>query len=153
GGSTAGALFSVVSVVNRNLKDQLDLPVGNIIYSNPGSSSPDDAGITTAQSKVAGFGTADSWFDLITSVSNGSKGAFVVLAQTADNSFTKKVDSTFFGAFSFSISGTIDQSGNLNISLYSGVAGSDFNDPPTTTSITKLADLHVTSTGITVPEP
>jgi hypothetical protein len=151
GGSTAGATFAVVGVVDRNKLDSLLLPVANIVYTNPGSGSPDDGGITTAQLKVAGFGTSDSWFDLIPTIAAGAVGSHVTLQATADNSFEKKVDNTFFGAFPFSIAGTIANDGTLHISLYSGIASDAFDNTPTTLS--KLHDLNVFSGGITVPEP
>jgi hypothetical protein len=156
GGSTAGAQFLVVSVVNRNLTDDLGLSLGNVIYTTLANPNLSSQQITDMQGKVAGFGTADSWFDLIPSVAAGAPGSHSTVQATAGNAYEVKVGNDFFGIVPFSVAGTIDPSGNLTISLYSGVAGSDFNSPPTGPVTTRLMNLQVSSTGISkvpVPEP
>jgi hypothetical protein len=154
GGSTAGAMFAIVGVLNRTMVDSSLLPVGNVIFSTSAiPTTLPDTSIQSGQALVAGFGTADSWFDLIPAVTGGGVGAHATIAATADNSFEKKVDNTFFNALPFSMAGTIDANGNLNFALYSAIASDDFNEPPFPQSISKLYNVHVTSTGITAPEP
>ena len=56
GGSTAGAQFTVVGVVDRNLVDSLSLPVGNIVFTTQASftaANLTETGITSAQGLVA----------------------------------------------------------------------------------------------------
>jgi len=157
GGSTAGALFTIVGVVDRNLVDSATLPVGNVVFTtltSPTASSLTVTGITSAQQLVAGFGTSDSWFDLIPAIISGGAGAHATLQATAANAFEVKVGNDFFGAFPFQTTGTIDGNGNLHISLYSAIAGSDFDTPPTPKTVTKLFDLNVSSGGLAkAPEP
>src|SRR5262249_44546850 len=151
GGTTAGALFSVVGVVDRNMVDDFGSAIGNVEYSKAGAAASltDDA-ILTAGTKVAGFGTADSWFDLIPAIANGAPGTHTTIPNNAGNAFAVKVDNTFFGAFPFSIAGTIAGDGTLNISVYKAISSSDVNGTPQIN--TKLVDLKVVSTGL-APEP
>ena len=153
GGSTAGALFTIVGVVDRTKQDSFGFPVANIIFTKTGAapSALSDNGINSAQNLVAGNGTSDSWFDLIPSIINGGAGAHATLSATADTAFEAKVDNTFFGAFPFSTAGTIDANGNLHIGLYSAVAASLFDNTPTTIAL--LHNLNVTSSQVAVPEP
>ena len=160
GNTTAGAQFTIVSVLSRTFTDSSGAAfLGNVVYTKTGT-APDasaltDNGVTQAQNFVAGAGTADSWFDLITNVINGGAGFNIVLASNAANSFETKVDNTFFGNFPFSTAGTIDGSGILSTTLYSSVASDLFSGAPLT--VTKIMDLGVTSTGIhkvtPAPEP
>ncbi|HTO05718.1 MAG TPA: PEP-CTERM sorting domain-containing protein [Myxococcota bacterium] len=151
GGSTAGALFSVVGVVDRNLVDDFGSAIGNIEYSKTGSpgSLSDDA-ILTAGTRVAGFGTSDSWFDLIPAIANGAPGTHTTIPNNLVNSFAVRVDNTFFGAFPFSIAGTIAADGTLTTSVYQAISSSDVNGTPQVNSL--LVTLHVTPTGL-APEP
>jgi len=159
GNTTAGAQFTIVSVLSRTLTDSFGAFLGNVVYTKtgtaPDASTLSDDGVTQAQNFVAGTGTADSWFDLITSVINGGVGTNLVLAANAANAFEVKVDNTFFGKFPFSTAGTIDGSGNLSTTLYNSIASSLFDGTPL--SVTKMMDLQVTSTGIhkvtPAPEP
>ena len=156
GGSTAGALFSIVGVVDRNMQDSFGVPIANIIFTKTGTFPVvTDTGIGQAQNLVAGQGASDSWFDLIPSVASGALGANLTQSATAPTAYAVKVAGTsndFFGAFSFSTVGTIDPTGNLMISLYSGIAGDPFTGSQTQVSL--IANLHVTPTGISVvPEP
>jgi PEP-CTERM motif-containing protein len=154
GGSTAGALFTVVSVVDRTLHDTFDVPIANVIFTKSGAapSGISDSGIETAQGFVAGNGALDSWFDLISSIVNGGPGAHTTVASNAPTAFEVKVDNSFFGQFPFSTAGTIAADGSLTISLYSILEADAFTGAPQT--LTKLYNLDVTSTGVTkVPEP
>ena len=155
GGSTAGALFSIVGVVDRNMQDEFGVPVSNIIFTKTGTFPVVTyTGIGQAQNLVAGQGAADSWFDLIPSIASGALGANLTQSATAPTAYAVKVAGTsndFFGAFSFSTVGTIDSTGNLRISLYSAVQSDAFTGAPQ--SVNLLANLHVTPTGIVVPEP
>jgi len=140
GGTTAGALFTIVSVVDRNLSDSFGVPTGI-----------NDSAIGQAQNLVAGNGTSDSWFDLIPTVANGAIGANKTVTSSDPVAFEVKVGNDFFSAFPFSTTGTIDANGNLSISLYSAVASDAFDNTPQV--ITKLLNLHVTSTHVSAPEP
>jgi PEP-CTERM motif-containing protein len=154
GGSTSGAFFTIVSVVDRNLQDEFTVPIPNIIFTKTGSfpTSLSDSAIGQAQNFVAATGGSDSWFDLIPAIANGALGAHTTISATAPTAFEVKVGNDFFSAFPFATTGTIDGSGNLSISLFSAIASDPFTGADQ--QITQLARLSVTSTGISVvPEP
>ena len=153
GGTTAGALFTIVSVVDRNLSDSFGVPLPNIVFTKTGTfpTGINDSAIGQAQNLVAGNGTSDSWFDLIPTVASGAIGANKTVTSSDPVAFEVKVGNDFFSAFPFSTTGTIDANGNLSISLYSAVASDAFDNTPQV--ITKLLNLHVTSTHVSAPEP
>jgi hypothetical protein len=153
GGTTADALFTIVGVEDRNLIDSLGISIGNVIFTKTGAAPTlTDDNITAAQTKVAGFGTADSWYDLIPSIVSGPAGTSAVISASAGNSFEIKVDNSFFGSFPFSTAGTIGSDGSFTTALYRAIASDPFD--LTDQMIDKLADIQVTSSGITpVPEP
>jgi len=124
GGTTAGALFTIVSVVDRNLSDSFGVPLPNIVFTKTGT-----------------FPTGI----------NDAIGANKTVTSSDPVAFEVKVGNDFFSAFPFSTTGTIDANGNLSISLYSAVASDAFDNTPQV--ITKLLNLHVTSTHVSAPEP
>ncbi|HTO52204.1 MAG TPA: PEP-CTERM sorting domain-containing protein [Myxococcota bacterium] len=162
GGSTSGALFSVVGVVDRNLQDAFTVPIPNVIFSKAGTfpSGLSDSAIGQAQNYLAAPGPpSDAWLDLppINSVSNGAAGTHLTQSATAATGFALKIGNDFNSAFPFTTVGTIAADGSLSISLYKAIAGDPFldpTDPGFNQQLSLLANLSVTANGITVvPEP
>jgi len=156
GGSTAGALFSIVGVVDRNMQDSFGVPLSNIIFTKTGTFPVvSDTAIGQAQNLIAAQGGSDSWFDSIPAIASGPLGANLTQSASAPTGYALNAVGTgnnFFGAFAFSTVGTIDANGNLSISLYSAIQSDPFTSAPQQVNL--LANLHVTSTGISVvPEP
>jgi len=153
GGSTSGALFTIVSVVDRNLADEFSVPIPNIVFTKTGAfPALSDNAIGQAQNLVApNGGSADAWFDLLPTIANGPAGTFKVVAATDPTAFEVKVGNDFFSAFPFATTGTIDASGNLHIGLYSAIASDAFTGADQIVSL--LHNINVTSGGVAVPEP
>lgn len=161
GGSTSGAQFSIVGVVDRNLQDAFSVPIPNVIFSKAGTfpTGLTDNAIGQAQNLLAAPGApSDAWLDLppVNGIANGAAGTHVTQSATAPTGYALKIGNDFQSAFPFTTVGTIAADGTLSIGLYSAIAGDPFldpSDPAFNQRLTQIASLHVTSTGITVPEP